>query len=41
MPEVTKIARPASERCSSGSSERISRQLAVTLTARTRSKVAG
>ena len=35
MPEVTKTARPASAARSSGSSERISRQLAVTFTANT------
>ena len=41
MPEVTKIARPASERRSSGSSERIRRQFAVTLTAMTWSNTLG
>ena len=41
MPEVRKTARPASERRSSGSSERISRQLAVTLTAITSSQTFG
>src|SRR3990167_5353260 len=40
-PEVTKMARPASEARSSGSSERISRQLAVTFTAMIRSKSLG
>ena len=40
-PEVTRMARPASESLSSGSSVRISRQLAVTLTLKTSSQSLG